>query len=421
MDCAAVVKLRGSMKSTSLTMLCVAAVAGSTLCGCGSKPSTPPAAPVASEATLQALRASLASALEIEDPYQRVHQLATLLPGIETGSGAELKHALVVGSKMGMGAPEYELLVRSWAAQDPQAAVEWLLTQSGSIYRIPAIELAVAAWASKDPADAVANVSWAAQTADRELAQAVQQGIVRGWFQVDRPGLEKYIEGLGGGIEQQRSILAYLLAIQRSEGSDAVMRWAEAVPEENVVYKRAVFREVAMALAWSDPPAAERWCEAQCEGPYGKALRSTIVRVRIQNSEDGTAVMKWVTETPESESQLHALRIGFQLWAIRDEPEALAWMEQNIADAKPWVPRLYGAYARQLAVRSPARGIEWAEKIEAPDTRQEMLVRIARKWRRQDPAAADAWIEKSELSEKQREAARDLSKPDFLPKERTRL
>jgi hypothetical protein len=421
MDCEAAGKLRASMKRTRLAILCVAAVAGSALCGCGSNPSTPPVPPPASEASLQALRASLASALAVEDPYKRVHQVATLLPGIEPGTGAELKHALEEGSRTGIGAPEYELLVRSWTAQDPKAAVEWLLTQSGALYRITAIEFAVAAWARNDPAEAVANVTWAAQSADRELGQAVQQGIVRGWFEVDRPGLEKYIEDLGSGVEQQRSILAYLLAIQRSEGSDAVMRWAEALPEAKEPYKRAVFRQVAMALAWSDPPAAERWCEAQCEGPYGKALRSTIVRVRIQNSEDGTAVMKWVTETPESESQLHALRIGFQLWAIRDEPEALDWMEKNIADAKPWVPRLYGAYARQLAARSPARGIEWAEKIESEATRREMLVRIARKWRRTDETAAEAWLQASALNEKERAAARDLSKPDYLPAERERL
>jgi hypothetical protein len=413
------------MQRITLAALVAAAGIGASAlvaCDAGKAPSGAPAA--ASEAELQALRGTLASALAERDPFQRVHRLATALEQLPPGAGPELKHALVEGSRTGMNGPEFELLARAWAAQDPEGAVNWLLTETGSIYRISAIEFAVEAYARKNPADCVANVTWAAQSSDREVAQVVQQGIVRGWFQVDRPGVEKYIEGLGMGVEQQRSLLAYLMAVYRTEGTDGVMRWAEALPAENDRFKRAVYRQVAMALAWADPAGAERWCDAQCEGPYGKALRSTIVRVRLQNSEDGIAVLEWVGKTPQSESQLHALRVGFLMWATKDHRRAMRWYEQKLAEGpepEPWIRALYGAYARELAVTSPAEAIPWAEKIEGDETRHEVLVRIARRWRRQDQTAADAWIDKSELTEKERASARDLSKPDYLPEPREQL
>src|SRR5262249_51920056 len=161
---------------------------------------------------------------------------------------------------------------------------------------------------------------------------------------------------------------------------DALMRWAEALPDDNDRYKRSVYRQVAYALAWADPPAAERWCDAQCEGPLGKSLRTAIVRVRLQNSEDGASVIEWLRRVPESESQLHALRIGWQLWAIKDERAALDWMKTKI-DAGPdrYVTRLYGAYARQLSSTAPTEAVHWAEQVDDEELRHELLVRIARR------------------------------------------
>jgi hypothetical protein len=164
------------MKRILLSALCFAAIAALALPGCERKASAPTPAPALSEAQQTALRSSIATALAEPDPDRRVHNIASLLPGIPAGAGPELKRVLEIGSKRGMGVAEYELLVRAWAAQDPEAASNWVLDQSGSHLRVSAILAAVEAWAKTDPRAAVANVTWAAQIADREVAQAVQQG-----------------------------------------------------------------------------------------------------------------------------------------------------------------------------------------------------------------------------------------------------
>jgi hypothetical protein len=406
------------MQRTRRTRFLVATLTGVALCACEAQPGAPASPPQATEAQLQALRASLAEALAVKDRYQRVQQIATLVADVPPGSAAELQQALVRGGKHGIGVMEFELLARAWAKQQPQEAFHWVLGASGARDRVSALAIVVEEWAKVDPSAAAAGIVWALQTPDREVSQALQQGLVRGWFQKDRAGLEKYIEDLGSGPEQQRSIVTYATSLFQRERADGLIRWAEAIPDEKASYKRAVFPQVGTVLALGDPPAAERFCEAHCEKPYGRSLRTVIVRVRLHNSESGAAVMDWVTGTPESDSQLHALQVGYQLWGGKDLTEAVDWMQQKLAEEPqpPWISKLYGPYALVLSRRSPVEAIPWAERMEPESVRKEFLVRLARKWRREDPAAADAWIEKSALDEKERAAARDLGKPDYLPK-----
>jgi hypothetical protein len=67
---------------------------------------------------------------------------------------------------------------------------------------------------------------------------------------------------------------------------------------------------------------------------------------------------------------------------------------------------------------SPARAIEWASRVEDEKIRERLLVRVARAWRWQDEAAAEAWLRESPLSEEARERARKLPPVhDRLPKE----
>ncbi len=392
-------------------------MAGALLFGCDAAPPASSAArPGAAEAERAALRGeSIAELLREPDPYARVKKLATRLPELGPESVPEVEQALLKGMA-GMGVAEFELLMRSWASHDPRAASLWAIELGAPRFRSSGIEVAVELWAAADPAAAVAGVTPAAQSVDRELAQAVQKALVRGWFQSDRPGLERYIEGLGSSIQQQRSVLAYAQALLAAEGSDSLMRWAERIPGADDRFRRAVYRQVSTALAWADPEAARRWCDAQCEGPHGASLRSAIVRTWLHTGEDMGKVLEWVARAPEGQSQTHALRTGFETWALDDRDDALHWMEQQIAEGPaPWVRKLFGAYARQLSVRSPAAAIEWAERIETESAREEVLVRIARRWLRQDSAAAERWLDQSPLSEKARAKARDLSVPDHLP------
>ena len=366
--------------------------------------------------------------LETRDPFERARRLGALLPELGPEAVPEVK-AVLDRFRLDLNAVDFDLLVRFWANHDPRAATIWTFKRASPHYKTAAAQTVIEIWASKDPAAALVAAENALRLSDEDVARAVQMALVRGWFQADREGLERYIYGLGSGLKRQRALFAYALTLAAEEGSEAVAHWAESVSDEDGRYKMAVYRQTLAALAWGDPEAAARFCDTHCDGPFGGRLRIVLIRTRIRDGADGAEILEWVagTGTPaETEEQIekrqHELWVAYAQWAFRDREEAVRWMREQIeSDVPPaWIKSLYGEFARQVSVDSPEEAIQWAQKIEEAAERELSLVRIARRWRRQDEAAAEAWLQQSDLPERARQSARDTSLPDNLPKRRPR-
>lgn len=364
---------------------------------------------------------SVAEALDEESPYARARQLGALLPTLGPEALPQVKEALD-RSRLELGAAEFELLLRFWATYEPAEATAWTFKHSSPIYRASATSTVVEMWAEADPEAAVVAVESALAESSEEVARVALSALVYGWFKTDREALQEYILGLGAGIKRQRALFAYVLALMRADGSEGVMRWVESLPDEDRRYKLAAYRQAMSALSWADMPAALRFCEAHCDGPYGKGLRNVLIRTRLRNGEYGGDVVAWAGSVPaETETQQknkqHSLWVAFATWAYREPEEALRWIEEKLAEEEPepWLHHLYGEYARQIAVDSPAKAMEWAERIEDDADRVRTMIRIVRAWRLQDEEAAEAWLSQSPLSEEAREQARNTRAPLYLP------
>jgi len=392
----------------------VAALLAFALAGCDATPPDPAASAPVGE--------GLAAALRDPDPYARARSLGALLPTLGAEAIPEVRKALDE-FRLDLGAVEFELLLRFWASHEPAEATAWTFKRASPLYRNAASRTVIETWAAADPAAAVVAVESAVAEADEEIARIAELALVQGWFQKDRPGLEHYIYGLGSGVKRQRALFGYALALAAAEGSDAAIRWSEGIPEGDKRYKLEVFRQLVSALAWADMPAAARFCDAHCDGPFGSGLRNVLIRTRLRNGEYGGDVVEWVARVPELDEEQrknrrHSLWVAYATWAYQDRESAVAWMAEKTAgpeEPEPWVRQLYGEYARLLAVDSPEKAISWAERVEDDEERELTLVRIARFWRKQDEAAAEAWLSQSTLSERARDQARNTKLPDHLP------
>jgi hypothetical protein len=367
-----------------------------------------PAARAAAEAIAQAVRDP--------DAYARARRLATLLPTL----GPEGVH----GVKETLGDPavnpsagEIELLVRFWASHEPAEATRWAVHESPSGYRWSAILASLEEWAAADPQAALgAAQKWEAEPSVRE---PVQVALIRGWFERDPAELFRHIRQLDAGFARQRALSTYIRLLLQRQGSEAAIRWAESIPEDDPVFKREVYRQVAVGLPNFDVDAALRWCEAHCDGPHGKDLRG-IIAMRWAQIGGGRAAIDWLSRAPESAERDGALPTVFAEWAALDADESSAWLTARSAagDAEPWLAAFFPVQAVATMRTSPARAIEWASRVEDEKIRERLLVRVARAWRWQDEAAAEAWLRESPLSEEARERARKLPPVhDRLPKE----
>jgi hypothetical protein len=407
------------MKTIRFTLY-LSALATLTVFGCDASSPTDPDAAI-STGRAEAL-VPLTEALADPDPYARARSLGALLPTLGSDFVLEARRTLD-DFPADLGAAEFELILRFWAAHEPKQAAEWSLGDGAPPqFQNLAVAMTVEIWAEADPESAVAGVGAANFSADLDLARITEKAVVQGWFKTDRAGLQKFIYQLPGGKTRQRFIATYLAALTGAEGSEAAIRWAESITEDNVRYKRAVYRQLVVGLARSNIAAAERFCDQHCDGPHGMGMRGILARRRLMGGEDGRIVIEWLAQVPEGdavqqENWSHAVWLTYALWAKSDQHAALNWMREKLAveEPEPWLRVLYGEYARQLAADSPEEALQWAERVEEPAARERTMVRIARYWLTQDQVAADAWLNHSSLSKAAQIQARDLTQPIILP------
>lgn len=360
------------------------------------------AAPVDSAAA-DAARESLLEILRIEDFSERTQKLASLLPTL----GPEVVPSLpeIMNDPMlPLAATDHLLLVRFWAAHKAPRAAQWALTEAPPFSRIATVVAAFEVWAAADPHAAMA-ASQKRISQIGEARDAVQAGLVRGWYRTNPEELSQFIQELGMGLSRQRALSVYMHEVLRTQGPEALMEWAEA-RQGDATYKTSVYRQVGAALPLYDLPASIRWCDAHCDGPYGKNLRSIIARRWVLT--DGASALAWVGEKmPEGHDKDLAVRHTYATWGQVDHKAAVAWMtEQATGELADWLRPAIPVYARLLAENSPADAIVWAEQVEADDEREILLVGLARLWRQTDEAAAEAWLQNSPLSEQAREKVR---------------
>jgi hypothetical protein len=398
-----------------------AALLGLASCDAVSPPEpavTPPAEPPAAETTASveppavrppdpaelAAAQAIAEAMREPDPWARVRRLAALLPTLGPEGVHGVKEILRSPTLTPSGT-EIDLLVRFWATHEPAQATRWVATECPSGYRFSAMLSSLPLWAAADPQAALGPVG--ELESDQTLREAVQIGLVRGWFEKDRAELLRHIQGLELGFGRQRALTTYIRLLLQKEGAEALLRWAESVPDDDRAWKKDVYRQVAVGLPPFDVDAALRWCEVQCEGPNGEGLRG-IIAMRWAQLGGGEAALEWLSSAPESAERNDTLPLIFGEWARLAPTEVSAWMAARSADAAPppWLPLLYSTYALSRMLDAPAEAIRWAQRIEDEAIRERMLIRIARSWRWQDEAAAEAWLAESPLSEKARENAR---------------
>jgi hypothetical protein len=359
---------------------------------------------------------AIAQALRDPDPFERARRLAVLLPSLGPEGVYGVRQAFEDPS-LTLSTGESELLIRCWAAHEPEAATRWAAERSASGFRPSLILAALPAWASADPRAALA----AAQQWEVEpiLREPVQVGLIRGWFERDPDELFRHIEQLEPGFPRQRAISTYLRLLAQAEGPEAVVRWAEAVPDDDPGFKLDVDRQVAVGLPNFDLDATLRWCDIHCGGSEGKDLRG-IIAMRWAQLGGGAAVIDWLSRVASSEERDGALPTVFEEWARQDAKATGAWLTARIAsgNAEPWLPAVFPIQVLgSLRQQSPLEAIGWAERVEDEKIRERLLIRVVRAWRWQDEAAAEAWLEASSLSEDARERVRKLPPvQDRLPK-----
>jgi hypothetical protein len=149
----------------------------------------------------------------------------------------------------------------------------------------------------------------------------------------------------------------------------------------------------AISLAQSSPEEAARWAAAL---PPGKEQdQAALAIIERWTGTDPAAAAAWTTQFADGPLRNEAMSFVARQWGLRDWNATAAWLETLPMGSSR--DSAIGEFVTSADGHDIQLALEWANRMEAPDTRAMRVENTARRWLREDNAAARAWLEKAKL------------------------
>ena len=341
--------------------------------------------------------ASFRSALEQPETLERSYRFHGFLQTLSAGDVERASEILEVWHPW-LVEDELRNFMIAWTGFDAPAALAWALSRPGE-FREQAASAAVEGWAFHDPVSARREL---ASLDARSVPESYEEHLVAGWLQGSRhEGVVEYIASRPTGVLRQRLVNLLTIELMR-EGSDAVIRWAESIPDDDADYKTMAFQKAGNILAIVDPLRASRWIERHLEHAYASRAPDVIGRRWLEF--DPPAALEWLASLPRGAETGAGLRAAFQQWLNEAPQAAEAWVRSSAPAAG------FDGVVKTMVNRSrndPRTALDWALRIHDPPERARIVVRLARTWRRSDADAVEQWLAEAELPESLQNAIRN--------------
>jgi hypothetical protein len=341
-----------------------------------------------------------------------------VLRGVKAGQGDALVAAL---NGMSFTGRELEriLIITAWSKIDPMAATVWVVThEREEIVRFTMLDESVYEWALQDPEGMLRNPTMIAYRRagwDRTSLRA----FVRGWYDSGKPNLDQFVYTMPNfGDDRQRSVSALIESKIKHEGTEAVIAWATASTAGSIPYRQYIYSRLAGDITKLDPERAIAWCDEVCDTKLGEEIPLWIATVWVRDS--GAEAMDWITARDANIiSNRSGARAAYRRFVLSARDQAFEWMENTTEQRRVEQEAMQGPlfmYINEIsALTATTEAIEWTKYIKQDAARDELLMRIGRRWLRWDPPAAEAWLAQSSLSEEQRQQTRVNNKGKVTP------
>jgi hypothetical protein len=344
---------------------------------------------------------SFSEALEEDDPVARSSRLGSFLREFGPDDLPGVLEVLDEKAVVGVTEDELELLMLAWARFDAPGAFDWAIRQKRPGWPTLAPKAAMYAWGFHEAAGARMALEEIETSGSN---RALRSAFVSGWIQSrDIQGVTDYLISLPRS-DQRQAWMNWLVKELLEDGVDAVIGWADAVPEHAPGnFKQIAFRVAASAVTSADPERVVAWYEASRGSDY--VLRSGALRViarRWGEYHDAPALFEWLIAVPAGPGRDAAVKAGFSSWLRAARSEAEAWLREA-PRTRALDPAL--EHAAKLKMTGAYReSAEWALRISQPELRRTLLNQLGQRWSRREPESIADWMAEAELSEEDREA-----------------
>jgi len=261
--------------------------------------------------------------------------------------------------------------------------------------RAAAIGAMAGGWGKADPQ---AAMTWAAGLPDTDSAARTDalNSIVGSWAKLDPAAALAFVQSNGNAAQFYPSAPAIAASLAQGD-APAALAFAQSLPE-GATRDRAM-NNVLTTLAATDFPSA--WNDAQSL-PEGASRDSAMVTLLGQQAKANPAqaldLLSQFSAGAALDSATHALASE---WVDLDPQSAATWI-----NTLPTGSQRDGAVAAMVwsATGTPLEGLQWANSIDSPTKRADVIQELITQWANDDPAAATSAVQSANLTEEQRAA-----------------
>lgn len=334
---------------------------------------------------------------------------------------------------------EFRAALADWIGRAPAEAIAWIRSHDDPDIR------GTVGWVQMLAIDGIVApgllASALATAPGIPARQAALSEVLANWHTRDATAAQAWLDDLPD--THLRSALIEQTAIRDLGQPRLNLPFALALPSGPL--RRERFSSLLAGWAKTDPSAALAWSQAHAGDPDVGAAAPKIhaaILGTIARDEPVTALAEWKA-LPEGPAKTEAVSTIGEAWGRHDPTAAFTWMAEQDAlagrNGHPDIPRFLTFYA--WSRQQPLAALRWAEQpketplvtegyllalsgagtntegpplsdtvrlyaqIADPALRGKLLPRYARRWLAADPAAARAWIEKSEALTTEQRAA----------------
>jgi hypothetical protein len=281
---------------------------------------------------------------------------------------------------------EMKLLMRSWAAIDPEAALEYAKTSlDEKSERRFGISEVLAGWANNDPQGAVEWAKANNNNAKREDGDMLV-GVIRGLAENNLETANELLKTLPeGGARWQASTF---LAQEYAElGTQEAIRWAENFPTEDSRLRETILGQLGARLSRLDLPGTAEWVKEMKNDKATQRITDNLLAQWV--SQDAPSASQWVSGLQDEEKRSYAMKQLTSRWSLVDPVSTGQWL--NSHPPSPSMDPAIGEFVNKISARDPEGAIQWAETIQDQETKSRALQKALGAWDKIDPARAKSW------------------------------
>lgn len=281
---------------------------------------------------------------------------------------------------------EMKLLMRSWAAIDPEAALAYAdQSLDPKSERRFGISEVLAGWANQDPDGAI---QWAKSNNSSEKPEdnPLLLGVIKGLAEKNLDAANKVFRNLPDGSARWQA--STFLAQKYSEmGVEKAIEWANQFPVEDERMRETILGQMGARLARQDITGTAQWVESM-KGDKA-SLRVMDNLLNQWASKDASSAAKWLNELPSEDKRFYGMKQLTSRWSLTDPVATAEWL--NSFPPSPKMDPIVNEFVNRISTRDPEGAAGWAMSIIDPQVKQKAVQKAVSAWVRMDPEKATNW------------------------------